>query len=187
MKSLRLYYLLCLLIPVALFTACDDDDPEIDNEEEVITTLIYTLTPDGGGAPVVMTFRDLDGDGGNAPTITGGTLQNNTNYSGALTLTNETETPAEDITAEVRTEDDEHQFFFSVSNDILTVTYGDMDGNSNPLGLVTTVATTNTGNTDMTIVLRHEPDKSAAGVADGDITNAGGETDIEVTFPVVVQ
>ena len=35
----------------------------------------------------------------------------------------------------------------------------------------------------MTVILRHEPDKAGAGVSDGDITNAGGETDIEVTFP----
>ena len=35
----------------------------------------------------------------------------------------------------------------------------------------------------MTVILRHEPNKAGAGVSDGDITNAGGETDIEVTFP----
>ena len=35
----------------------------------------------------------------------------------------------------------------------------------------------------MTVILRHEADKAGAGVSDSDITNAGGETDIEVTFP----
>jgi hypothetical protein len=29
--------------------------------------------------------------------------------------------------------------------------------------------------------------KNAAGVSEGNITNAGGSTDIEVTFPVIVQ
>ena len=36
-------------------------------------------------------------------------------------------------------------------------------------------------------MLRHEPDKSAAGVSSGDITNAGGETDIEVSFNVIIE
>jgi hypothetical protein len=35
--------------------------------------------------------------------------------------------------------------------------------------------------------LRHEPAKSAAGVADGDLTEAGGETDVEVVFEVIVE
>jgi hypothetical protein len=37
------------------------------------------------------------------------------------------------------------------------------------------------------VILRHQLDKNAAGVADGDITNAGGDTDIEVVFPVTIQ
>ena len=38
-----------------------------------------------------------------------------------------------------------------------------------------------------TITLRHEPAKTATGVSGGDITNAGGETDIEVVFDVTVE
>jgi hypothetical protein len=41
-----------------------------------------------------------------------------------------------------------------------------------------------TGN--IIVVLRHEPAKSAAGVAMGDITNAGGATDAQVTYPIQV-
>jgi len=63
-----------------------------------------------------------------------------------------------------------------------------MDADGNPIGLdfiVTTDATT--GTEAFTITLRHEPSKDAAGVSAGDITNAGGETDVEVTFNVTVQ
>ena len=42
------------------------------------------------------------------------------------------------------------------------------------------------GNGTITVILRHEPDKDASGVSNGDITNAGGETDIEVVFNVEV-
>ncbi|MFT7376933.1 MAG: hypothetical protein ACI88Z_000758, partial [Sphingobacteriales bacterium] len=56
-----------------------------------------------------------------------------------------------------------------------------------PLGLQTTITTTDVGNGTLTVILRHEPNKSASGVANGDISNAGGETDIEVTFNITVQ
>jgi hypothetical protein len=65
--------------------------------------------------------------------------------------------------------------------------YDDSDSNGDPVGIVTTVHTGDTGNGLLTITLRHEPDKSATGVAGGDITNAGGDTDLEVTFPVMVE
>ena len=50
-----------------------------------------------------------------------------------------------------------------------------------------TLTTGDAASGNITIILRHEPVKDAEGVSDGDITNAGGETDISVTFPVVVQ
>jgi hypothetical protein len=42
------------------------------------------------------------------------------------------------------------------------------------------------GNGNLTVTLRHDLNKSAAGVASGNITNAGGSTDAAVSFPVVV-
>ena len=62
-----------------------------------------------------------------------------------------------------------------------------MDANGNPIGLLTTVTTEEPGNGTITVILRHEPDKFALGVSNGDITNAGGETDIEVVFNVEVK
>ena len=181
-KSLFLLTAVLLLI-----TSCSKDDPEVPNEEEIITTLNYVLTPTSGGIPVSMTFQDLDGDGGNPPSITGGTLATNTTYNGTLTLLNETATPVEDITEEIEEEGVEHQFFFSSSLATLSVNYNDVDMNNNPVGLTTVVQTGAPVTGDLTITLRHEPNKNAAGVISGDITNAGGETDIEVTFPISVQ
>lgn len=189
MKTLK--NLSILFISAIVFTACsnDDDTPEPVNEEEVITTLTATLTPaTGGGNVITLQTRDLDGDGPNAPVITGGTLAANTTYNASLELLNETESPAESINEEIEEEDDEHQFFYQVTNSLATFTYEDMDGDSNPIGLeftVTTGATTGTGT--ITITLRHEPSKGASGVSDGDITNAGGETDIQAVFPITVQ
>ena len=175
------------LFSVLLFTSCEKDDPDIPNEEELITTLIYTLTPEGGGTAIEFRFTDLDGDGGDAPVIVNGTLAANTTYNGVVTLLNEAESPVEDITEEVEEEDEEHQLFFTVTDANATVAYADADADGNPVGLATTLTTTGASTGTLVVTLRHEPNKGAAGVSSGDITNAGGETDIEVTFSVVIQ
>lgn len=183
-------YILLGLLTLTFFTACDDDDPTDPGggEEEVITTLNFTLTPQSGGSAVVMSFVDLDGDGGDAPVITGGTLTAGTTYTGSLELLNESEDPAEDITEEIEEEDEEHQFFFSVSGGLdVTAAYNDQDADGNPIGLSSTITANAASSGTFTVILRHEPDKNADGVSDGNIGNAGGETDIEVDFPVTVQ
>lgn len=177
-----------LIVALCCFTACDPDEPEIPNEEELITTLTYTLTPDSGGSPVELSFVDLDGeDGGNAPTIVGGILEANRTYTGEITLLNESESPAENITEEVEEEALEHQFFFNVDLVDVSINYSDEDSMGNPIGLTTSLTTGEAGGGSITIILRHKPEKSETGVSNGDITNAGGDTDIEVTFPVDVQ
>ena len=180
-----------LFLSTLVFTACsnDDDNPTPVNEEEVITTLTATLISVGGGDAITLQTRDLDGDGPNAPVITiSGPLAIGTTYNGSLELLNETETPAELINTEIEEEDDEHQFFFQATNSIATFSYVDFDGNDNPLGLEFTLTTSDVaGLGNITITLRHEPNKEAAGVSEGDITNAGGETDIQATFAVEVQ
>ena len=172
-----------------LFISCSDDpdDPVIENEQEVMTTFTYTLTPAEGGSEVVLSYRDLDGDGPEEPTITSGTLSAETIYTGSITILNETESPAENVTEEVEEEDKDHQFFFETTVTGLTVEYTDFDGDGNPVGLSTFLTTGAAGSGNLTVTLKHEPDKSASGVADGDMTNAGGETDISVTWAITVE
>ena len=52
--------LLPILTLVFMFTSCTDDSDPV-NEQEVITTMTVTLTPDTGGTDVVLQTRDLDG------------------------------------------------------------------------------------------------------------------------------
>lgn len=182
MKTIKL--LAILFISSLTFTACNDDDDHMgddhDHEEELITTVRYTLT---GPNTVVMTFTDLDGDGGAAPTITvSGDLVANSSYTGVMQLFNETESPAENITAEISAEADEHEFFFTNTLG-LTINKTDVDSGNNPLGLSTTVNTGAAGTGTLTVVLKHEPKKPN----NGTVADAGGETDVEVTFNVTVQ
>ena len=178
-----------IFISLITIVSCSDDpeDPIVENEEEVITTLTYTLTPFKGGSAVVLSYRDLDGDGDGEPTITNGTLSPATTYTGALTLLNETESPAESITEEIEEEDADHQFFFSTTVSDLVVTYDDTDDDGNPVGLATSLTTGAAGSGTLTVTLKHEPNKSASGVAAGDMANAGGETDISVSFTITVE
>ncbi len=119
--------------------------------------------------------------------VGGDTITLGVSYNGSLSLLNEIESPADNITAEIFAEAEEHQFFFETTLTAMAVAYADTDADGNPIGLATTVTTGDAEMGTLTITLRHEPVKDGVGVSDGDITNAGGETDIEVTFDVDVQ
>ena len=183
MKNLKLIAL--LVIPAIFSTSCSNDDAPV-NEEEVITTVRTTLT--GGGQVITLTSRDLDGDGPNAPVVTvSGNLVAGTTYTGSTTFLNELENPAEDITVEVEEEVADHQVFYQLPSSIGTVTYTDTDANGKPIGLNFTLVAGTSGSTGtLTVTLKHLPNKTATGVAAGDITNAGGNTDAAVTFSVAV-
>lgn len=183
MKNLKLIAL--LVIPAIFSTSCSNDDAPV-NEEEVITTVRTTLT--GGGQVITLTSRDLDGDGPNAPVVTvSGNLVAGTTYTGSTEFLNELEDPAEDITIEVQEEGADHQVFYQLPSSIGTVTYTDTDANGRPIGLNFTLVAGTSGSTGtLTVTLRHLPNKTATGVAAGDITNAGGNTDAAVTFSVTV-
>ena len=184
MKTIKIFSLLAFSF--LLFTACSDDDenPAPVNEEEVITTMNVTLTPQGGGTAITLQSQDLDGDGPDAPVITvSGNLEDFTTYDGSIELLNETETPAEDVTLEVAEEAEEHQFFFSSTGSIGNITYLDADANSNPIGIEFSISTQQPGDASLTITLRHEPLKPN----DGTLAGAGGETDIAQTFSLTVE
>lgn len=186
MKQIKL--LSILFIATLVLSSCSDD-PEPINDEEVITSMTVTLQAENGapGSFVTMTTLDADGDGPLPPVVTtSGNLVPNTTYTGSIILLNTLESPAENITEEIEEEDDEHQFFFQHGNDIETA-YLDNDENGNPVGLDFSLTTNAAGTGTITVTLRHEPNKDAAGVSDGDITNAGGSTDIETTFNYTVE
>lgn len=185
MKNLKLIVL--LLIPVLFSTSCSNDD-EVVNEEEVITTVTTTLT--GGGQVITLTSRDLDGDGPNAPVVTvSGNLTAGVTYQGSTTFSNELADPIEDITAEIEEENLDHQIFYFLSGALGNITYSatDLDSEGNPVGLHFTFVAGASGTTGtLTVTLRHLPNKNAVGVAEGDITNAAGNTDAEVYFPLTI-
>jgi hypothetical protein len=178
------------LVGIIIFSCNNDDNnttpPPVTNEEELITTVKVTLT--NGGSVITLQSKDLDGDGPNAPVVTSsGNLTANTTYSGVVEFLNESVNPADNITAEIEAEDEDHQVFYQLASGLGTLTYSDVDSNSKPVGLAFSYQTNSANSGNLIITLRHLPNKSAAGVATGDITNAGGSTDAQVTLPFTIQ
>lgn len=185
---------LLVVMPMVLLFGCkkDEDDDTAPtppaNEEELITTVLLTFTDQETSSAVFeMRFTDTDGDGGNAPVITADTLPANRAYDLSIRVLNESVSPAEEITTEIQNEGVDHQFFFQSSVTNMLITYADADANGAPIGLLNSATTADPAQGTLVVTLRHQPSKGAAGVSSGDITNAGGETDIEVSFPVVVE
>lgn len=187
MKKLQLTTL--ALIAISVFSSCSNDDGHSHgaNEEELITTVVTTLT--SGNQTITLTSKDLDGNGPNPPVVTPSVdLTPNTTYTGSVTFLNESVSPAIDLTKEIKEEGEEHQIFYQATASIGAFTYTDADTKGNPIGLAFTLITAASPTTGtITVVLRHEPNKSAAGVAQGAIANAGGATDASVTYNVVLK
>jgi len=176
-----------LLIPVLLFSALfiqnckrgdDPTDPHDHNEEELITTVEIHLEA-SDGTHTMATWKDADGDGGEDPTIDDLILDTNMTYTASLEFLAEEEDEVHDVTHEIEDEAAEHIVCFNSSISELSISRTDSDG-TYEIGLesewVTTAAKTGT----VTISLKHQPD-----VKDG--TCSPGETDIEVTFPVIIE
>jgi hypothetical protein len=184
-----------LFISLLLFAGCrkkDKVEPTTPPpggqpvDQELITTLILHFESMDGTEQLSFTSRDLDGEGGQPAVITVQDLTPNTMYHVHAELLDESKNPVEDITQEIQEEGDHHQFFYLVTGASVSIAYADEDEDGLPIGLHTiwTVGDVSSGN--VRVILRHDLDKGAAGVSDGDISNAGGDTDIQVDFPLNV-
>jgi hypothetical protein len=181
------------------FTACESDDPEPENDGEVITDVILNFQElNAAGTPIgaIVSFKASDPQGievGSTTTIDNVTLTKGKTYQMKIEVLNSIEN--EDITKEILEEGDEHQFYFLgtafVGSNILTYTYADPSGELIGLeGKVVIAQSPGFNNANMRIVLRHDLDKNFPGASNPNFENfvqAGGETDLDVVFPLIVQ
>jgi hypothetical protein len=179
------------LVSIFTFSSCSDDEKPVPVvEEEVITTIKAVYTQDGDVADIItLEFKDLDDDGPLEPVITViGKFAQGKTYNGVVTFLNEMVDPAEDKTKEIKELALEHQVFYQTTGTSNSISYDDTenkDSKENPIGLKSVFKPNANGT--LRITLKHLPNKSATNVANGDITNAGGETDIEADFNIVVE
>lgn len=201
-----------LAFPVAmtgillLTGSCHDNDPQKEDVPELITKATLTFSPSGGGTAVVVSATDPDGEGVQDIKVDGDiNLDKDRTYILTLTLINGLAQPGEeayDVTREVEEEGDEHQFFFSWTNNTFSNPAGNgnidtssdplnysggansKDVNGRPLGLTTTWTTASTPTTGASfrVMLKHQPDLKS------DTSNATqGETDLDITFTLNIR
>jgi hypothetical protein len=202
MRKMRNYGFLAMLVGTVVMTSCNKDEivPEEENELEVITDvkLVFTNTTD---ATDIVEARAKDPDGAGVAELE--ILDEiNLDTSKVYTLTfeifNNLDTPGENIGDEILEEDEEHQIFFSFSNNAYStplgngnidnasdpLSYNDTDGNGNSVGLSTNWSTSSTQLTGgiFTIRLQHQPEvkSSTSGANDGD-------TDFDLSFVLNIQ
>lgn len=151
-----------IIVFSALITSCKKEKVE-ENDEEVITTLIVKLTPATPGTILNFQFEDIDGPGGNAPVAQEIVLAANTTYTAKMIVQDKTKNPVADITAEIKAEADDHQFYFTPSaGTTLAVTNLDKDSKNYPLGITSTWTTGAASTGKIFILLRHKPDIKGA-------------------------
>lgn len=217
MTILKKASLIALLMATFTFTSCnnDDDIPEEENDLETITdvTLVFTNAADANDI-VTAAAEDPDGIGVEELTVDG-PIDLDASKTYVLTFKIENHLAEEDeeeddhedehehshgfdIAEEIEEEGDEHQIFFSFSNDAFSdplgngnidnssdvINYNDKDENGNPIGLNTTWTTASTAlsSGSFTVRLQHQPDvkTSTSGANVGD-------TDFELEFVLNIQ
>jgi len=158
----------------------DAPTPQAPNEQEQITTL-HLIVKEGSTLVDTFSFKDLDGPGGNAPTLETINLTAGKTYSALLLLLDQSKMPADTISKDVEEEKNEHQFFYAVTMANLSVQYNDVDDNGVPLGLKTLMTTAGASTGTLKVTLKHQPNlKPKTGNGDSSL----GETDVEVIFNV---
>jgi hypothetical protein len=200
-KSVKVMMFWLCVAGLCGLSACGDEEvenPEGENEGEVITTLNLRFMPVGGGEVVEAQFRDGDGPGGEAPTVSDIVLSQGVTYDLTLEVLNELESPAEDITEEIQEEAEEHQFFFTgdAAEGLLDISYadkesdypkGNAEGEDLPVGLKVVVVASEAGSGSLVVTLKHLPPVNGVAVKAPSIGLGAGDTDIEVDFDVTVQ
>jgi len=196
--------LLAILFSVIIIIGCSKDDdvaPEEENEVEVFTdvTLVFTNTADVNDV-VTASAQDPDGTGIQELQILDAiTLAADTEYKLTYEILNALD-PAdiEDIGSEILEEDNEHQFFFSFTENVFAnptgngnidaaadpINYNDADENGNPVGLSSTWTTSSTASSgaSFTVRLQHQPDVKTATSGSND-----GDTDFALTFALNIE
>lgn len=179
------------LLSIVGVMACGKKKPTgSGNEEELITTVILRVTEQGTTTTTAASFTDLDGPGATAPAIDTLVIQAGKVYGCEVSFLDESKTPSEDITEEVKEEAEAHQVFYTragLGASVMTYEdkesdYGPQSGTDHPVGIKTrlVVATGITGIGSMRILLSHYTDIAKTG------ENLSTETDVDVTFPVKI-
>lgn len=191
--------------------ACHGHGHDHDHENEVISRIELAFTPAGGGAPLVFSFDDPDGDGGISGTSERVALALGAEYSLALRFRNTLAEPPEDLTEEIEAESEEHLVLLlgdlsgpasSSPSALLDQSYADREsdygpnavGDDLPVGLLHTVTAARAGSGKLRVMLRHLPPINQQPQKTGELPaelaagrDLPGSVDVDVSFDLVVE
>lgn len=173
-----------LLMAALSFSGCKEKNTPVDpGESEVITTVTITLISTDTHDTSVVVWEDIDGVGGNPPNrIDTMKVGLGKSYDGTIKVENRSVTPSVDLTAEIRTLGTQHQFFYVETAGLVKISATDVDARGLPIGLTFTLGPQSRGEGALTASLSHFEDATKK-----DGNTPSDETDIAVTFPLIVQ
>jgi hypothetical protein len=194
MKIISLAFIATILI----FSACKEDNidptkPKDNNAQELITTVV--LNGYNANNPTANQFsvkwEDVDGDGGNSPTIDTLTLDSGINYRAQVLMIDKTKTPYDTISNEVILEGVDHQMFYTLSDNLtskLNFERLDMDSNNPPLPIGLDIKITPIHNTPFELPLMGSVNIKLSHY-DGvpKTTSPSAESDIDIHLPIKVK
>ncbi|GBD06252.1 hypothetical protein HRbin21_00036 [bacterium HR21] len=169
-----------------VLAGCEKNPAEAqpENPQELITTVLVRVWDEPDSVHThTFAFRDLDGPGGQPPLVD--TLHfhgHAQSWRLSLEFLNEAKEPTDTLTAEIRREAEAHQVFYELSPELqssVRIERLDRDRNGLPLGLQARVTLQGyeERHGSLRIRLFHYD-------AEPKTEQPGGETDVDVTFPV---
>jgi hypothetical protein len=191
MKTFKKSHVLLAIMPLIIFaSACKKDEqivsPPLPGNEYLTTVTLRLTNINNPNDTVIAIWRDLTPDDISAPDTSLAllNLKDSSIYQTELLFTDETKSPAEDITSEIQERGNYHRIFYLPSANLssnLTINITDLDTNSPPLaiGISSTIQTFQSSSGSLRVVLKHQPN-----VKDG--TFDPGSIDTDVNFQVII-
>jgi len=178
-----------LAFTLILWTSCKKDEkviaPPVPGNEFMTTVKLVATNVNDPNDVQTAAWVDLNPDDNTPPDTSKAqlNLHANATYNVEVQFWDETKSPAEDITPEIKERGNYHLVWFTVSNGLdLTIQPTDHDTNDPPLpiGLEDQFVTGAASAGNLNVKLRHQPN-----VKDG--TYDPGSTDADVDFQVNIQ
>ncbi len=183
MKKVSLAFTLVSILGLAISSCKKDHGDEHEHDHEAITKVELHFTKAGTTTPLVFSWTDADGDGGNPPVVQEIALEENATYSVAIELY---DGDGHDLTHDIEDHEAAHHRFYYTPDAATGITINglDKDENNVTLGLKSVWTTTGHGEGKVKITLRHYQN---ANKAEADLINSSkSSTDAELTFDVHV-
>lgn len=171
------------LVLALLISACQkDESPAWLYRPDPVTSVEMRFIPVNNADTTVVFFaEDITGEWDNLSFDTYPSLDTNATYTFVISAFG-----SENNSRNYSVPGTMHQYFLEDSACDWSFEF-ENDVNGNPIGSLGQVFTGGPSSGTLKIIHRFEPDKFAEGVSEGDITNAGGETDFELTFNVTIE